>query len=289
MTKQARIVINRRCGPTITLMRQVALRDFDLNLTAVNHVSGIPTIYCGENDGFTWTKPETLLRVEAATGIHNTLVRNWGTIQPTDTVFVKDPNRVGLWRDLRTGEHRSGVYKWIPQKDEWRINVSYGVVNQVLNKNIINEVFGKADATQWSPEEDKEVRKTLIKMGKDIYTLIASEFPLVEHFGLDVIRDRTTGNYYLLEINRANGLNEESCGFLLKGFVNKYFPVRTTTPSPVVVEDDDDEDEMYPDEDLDIDDDDEDIDDITPAQSIQGSNGVLPRELTIGGFRYVRQ
>lgn len=219
---KANIVYNGINRPTVDNLVLVGKNVFDIDFNIKKRTlvyieeDTTPTIYCGKFDQFHLDKPETLEYLKDI--IDNTLITDVTTLNKNDVVVVKEPLRIMLYKDT----HDHILYKHINNKSEWRINVSYGKVNQILNKNIKNEPFGKADLTQWTPETDKEVRKILKEYAHKIYDKVHADYPRIEHFGLDIIRDNTDNKYYLLELNRANGLNEESCVYLLAGFIENY-------------------------------------------------------------------
>jgi hypothetical protein len=214
---KANIVYNGINRPTVDLLVKVGKEKFDIDFKIRNWHKYAPTICCGKDDDFTMNKKQTLEYLKDI--MYNTILTLdvTATLDKNTVVVVKNPTRIMLFRDVI-----GNCYRYIVNKSEWRINISYGKVNQILNKNIRNEPFGKADLTQWTPEEDKKVRKTLIDYAKNIYTKINKDYPRIEHFGLDIIRNNDDNKYYLLELNRANGLNEESCEYLLNGFVQTY-------------------------------------------------------------------
>ena len=64
--------------------------------------------------------------------------------------------------------------------------------------------------------------KQLIKYIEGIVQVLRDEeYTEVEHFGVDIIRDNTTGQFYFLELNLAHALNEENCFFFLRGYFEK--------------------------------------------------------------------
>jgi hypothetical protein len=215
---KANIVYNGINRPTVDNLINVGKEIFDIDFKRVLHYvdNDLPTIYCGKFDKFYLDKPQTLEYLKDI--IDNTLITDVTTLNKNDVVVLKEPLRIMLYKDT----HDHILYKYINNKSEWRINVSYNKVNQILNKNLKNEPFGKADLTQWTPEQDKKVRKILKDYAHKIYDKVHTDYPRIEHFGLDIIRDDITNKYYLLELNRANGLNEESCIYLLDGFVENY-------------------------------------------------------------------
>lgn len=233
--KKANIFYVSKNKPTVDLMVKVGKEKFDIEFSPVTNsfLSSYPAIYCGLNDNFDLSKDETLEFLEDV--MENTMVID-GELGDYDLAIVKENGTTSLklFKDIDMDNYDDiSIYRYIKNKNEWRINVSYGVINQVLNKNIGSEIFGKADITQWTAETDKEVRTELIDYAKDIWALINEAYPKIEHFGIDIIQDKDDGTYYLLEVNRANGLNEESVEYLLKGFVKKYF---NTTTSQYTVE-----------------------------------------------------
>jgi hypothetical protein len=214
---KANIIYNRRCKPTIDILTKIGKEKFNIDFSVLFHYQNndLPTIYFGKFDQFALDKADTLEYLSNI--MPNTLVDVGVELDKNTIVVAKNPTRILLFKDCN-----EVCYNYIINKSEWRINVSYGKINQILNKNIVNEPFGKADLTQWTPETDKAVRKILIDYSKKIYDKIHGFYPRIEHFGLDIIRDNTNNQYYLLELNRANGLNEESCEYLLNGFINTY-------------------------------------------------------------------
>lgn len=178
-----------------------------------------PVIRYGIDDGFDLGKKELLLFVENI--IPNTMVSR-SSLGDYETVVVKENGRtiVCLNKDAGTAQR----YRFILNKIEWRINYSYGVVNNVLNKNLLpGEVFGKVgDESRWTSEQSSSIRRTLIDYTKRIGEKVCSRYPLVTHFGLDIIQDTSDGRFYLLELNRAHSLNEEGCYLLFKRFIEHH-------------------------------------------------------------------
>lgn len=179
----------------------------------------------GSRDGFDLNKKETLLLLENV--IPNTLLSaedlaEIKAVNPTLPLIVKNPTRLMIARDVPIG---TTAYLYVENKSEWRVNYSFGKVNNIFNKNITpTTIFGKADSTTWTVEEDKKIRGTLIRFTKAIAEIITRDYPSVTHFGLDIIMDNSNGEFYLLELNRAHSLNDESCYLFLKGYVEQYIP-----------------------------------------------------------------
>lgn len=178
------------------------------------------TIFYGDLDDYDLTKPSFLQFV--ADIVPNTMVLR-ADLGDYDTVVVKESGGrtvVCLNKDGGTNQR----YKFVMRKQEWRVNFSFGIVNQVLCKNLTSgEVFGKVgDDSRWSVEQDSGVRRHLTQLTKQIGQRIAERFPKVLHFGIDFIRDNDTNTFYILELNRANSRNEENCKWLFEHFLANY-------------------------------------------------------------------
>lgn len=142
-------------------------------------------------------------------------------LNQNEPVILKNPTRLVCKKDVDWYDAGGEVYRFIKEKEEWRVNYSFGKVNSILNKNITNQPFGKANLTDWSVERDSGIRMVLIFLTKRIAERISSLYPDVTHFGIDFIRDKTDNKIYFLELNRAHALNEEGVRRLLKGYVEK--------------------------------------------------------------------
>lgn len=184
-----------------------------LNLDASN------TIFYGDKDDWDMTKPQFLEFV--ADLIPNTMV-NREDLDDYDSVVTKRNSVTTI--SLNKDAGNSQRYRFVHPKQEWRVNYSYGVVNQVLNKNLTNsQIFGKVgNNSHWSVEQDSETRGYLTRLTKQIGERVAQRFPKVRHFGLDIIKDTITNQFYMLELNRANSRNEENCKWLIEHFLNHH-------------------------------------------------------------------
>lgn len=220
MVINVNLVYNKKAGDTINRMIDIARNSLGIIFHKVLSDDGrytinnnYPVLRYGVGDGFNLSKSE---QCELFVDIIPNTITNRDNLQPYDVVVVKNPTRIMLHKDVKSGLTE---YKYISNKSEWRVNYSYGVVNSVYNKNLeSNTIFGKADITQWSYETDKTVRKYLIDTTKSIALLLSTNYPLLKHFGIDIIRDNDTGTYYFLELNKAHSLNDENIMFFLKGF-----------------------------------------------------------------------
>ena len=226
----AYIIENSKASKTIELLKKVS-EDNGIKLLKMpqnNLIKDLPILRYGCGDGFDLTKLEQLKYFEeiiSNTAIIGDDIDN-NIINDYDVVIVKNPTRVCLFKDVDEDINidDDGIYKYIPDKTEWRINYSFGKVNSVFNKNLTpSTIFGKADITEWSVETNPEIRRILIDFTKKIGEKVSKDYPLLEHFGLDIIKDNITGKYYLLELNKAHSLNAEGCQYLIQGFKQKYF------------------------------------------------------------------
>ena len=127
-----------------------------------------------------------------------------------------------LYKDAK--KLHTTLYKYIKNKKEWRINYSFGLINNILQKQLDGNVFGKQHNCEWIRETNKQTRKFLIDKTREIANKLKENgYTKLKHFGLDIIKDLDTETYYFLELNKANGLNEESAYYLLKGFLRENF------------------------------------------------------------------
>ncbi len=101
--------------------------------------------------------------------------------------------------------------EFIPERDEWRVNV-FG--NRVLTAYSKNAVAGEP-STNLSPRRSYS---RLSSLPNDVVqiALEARRRAEVEFAGVDVIRDRRTGRYYVLELNAAPGMSRETLSRLVE-------------------------------------------------------------------------
>jgi hypothetical protein len=209
------IVYNNRAKETAQRILKAGKElDISWNTKSQDFNDTSPTLYYGISD-FNLSKDEQARLFEEI--IPNTIldVENYDIIKPYDLIIMKNPTRLLLWKDAK---NLNGTkYLYVKNKDEWRINYSYGKVRGVFNKNIKDNVFGKADITQWSSEQNPDIREFLTCLTKEIAGVV-EKYDL-RSFGLDIIRDNTTGEFLFLELNQANSLGEEQCLYFLKGYL----------------------------------------------------------------------
>lgn len=208
---------NPKAKETIERMKKVANEVFntDLRTKEEDWEEQFPTIHYGIS-GFDMTKSEQAQYFEDI--LPNTIVidDNYDVLQDHDYVIMKNPTRIMLWKDAK--KEQGTKYLYIKNKVEWRINYAFGKVNSIFNKNIGNEIFGKSNITQWTPETDETIRATL----KDITLKIAKKVDAYNNgiplrsFGLDIIYDINNNEYLFLELNQANSLSEKGCEFYLQ-------------------------------------------------------------------------
>jgi len=230
------LLYNPKASETKDRLVQVASEVYDINLLPCNNIRKLvplvnsvysrtgrypKVIKYGVDDGFNLSKSEQLVLVDDI--IKNTIA-DINSLEDTSTIMLKPPTMVTTFKEFKKLPDRGSkeVYNYVSNKSEWRVNYSFGVVNSIYNKNLTRDtIFGKADVTQWTYEQDRKIRGTLIKYTKAIAQRLLDEgYDELKHFGLDIIRDNTTGEYYLLELNKAHALNEENCEFFLKGWIN---------------------------------------------------------------------
>ena len=227
------ILYNTKASETVHRMKEL-VKSQNINLILIKESSqiksNIPIIYYGSGDGFNLSKEDQCVLFEDV--IDNTLINSEEEVGDYDVVVVKNPTRIMLGKDYLNEDTDESGYKYITNKSEWRVNYSFGKVNSVYNKNLLpNTIFGKADITHWSYETDESVRKLLIDTVKGIASIISEDYPKLQHFGIDIIRNNDDGTYYFLELNKAHSLNDENCQFFIKGFLE----LNNLTIPPVVV------------------------------------------------------
>jgi len=229
--KEINFVFSSKAIETAKLMKEIAQREFNISLNMYKNNSELdlcdedkPTIYYGFGDYFDLDKDETAEMVSEFDILPNTILKDTDDIEDYDTILVKNPTRIMLYKDAKNLNET--IYKYIKNKKEWRINYSWGRVNAILLKDLDNNPFGKQRNCEWVRENSNNVRTFLREITKQIAELLD-----LEHFGLDIIYDIDNGIYYFLEVNRANGLNEEGCYYFLRGFLDKigwYYEERDT-------------------------------------------------------------
>lgn len=220
--KTIRVLFHPVAIDTARMLKKVSEEKFGIRCILSNRIKEFnpdtPILYYGIGDGWNYNKKEACELFNDI--IPNTIVSDIETLEDFDTILLKEPLRIMLWKDARQINH-SEVYRFIPNKDEWRVNYSFGKVNSVLRKVLGNNIFGKHKNCEWVVETDKHVRKPLIQYTKQIAQKLQElGYEKITHFGIDFIRDRDTGTFYFLELNRANGLGEKSCELLLNNFIN---------------------------------------------------------------------
>lgn len=113
------------------------------------------------------------------------------------------------------GSERSLHYdlfqEFIPERDEWRVNVFGDKVLTAYSKNAVNG----------SPVTDLSPRRNYYRLSSlpnDVVqiALEARRRAGVDFAGVDVIRDRGTGRYYVLELNAAPGMSKETLSRLIQ-------------------------------------------------------------------------
>jgi len=242
---KAIIKYNKKASETVDRLVEVARTKFGIELIKCDEIRSLEdckrqhntdkVILYGSKDDFNLSKEEQCEYFEEI--IDNTLIQ--GEPEDYELVIVKNPTCLMLGKDWKRLDTDESCYHYISNKNEWRINYSYGKVNSVYNKNLTpTTIFGKADITQWTYERDMEIRKYLITTVKLMAEKLRTEYPKLEHFGIDIIQDRVSGEFYFLELNKAHSLNEENCEFFLKGWIEKnnlsvVQPIsRAITPTP---------------------------------------------------------
>lgn len=214
-----KLIGNKKASETIKRLKEVGTRDFGITWTEDNYEN---VLNYGVSD-FCFSKSEQAELFEDI--IENTIINEEEILEndnlsfPDDytLVVMKNPTRVMLWKDAKSIEGTK--YLYIKNKEEWRINYSFGKVRSVLNKNVADNFFGKASITQWTVENNPTVREVLIKLTKDIAKEV-QEISNLKSFGLDIIKDKNSDTYYFLELNQANSLNESDCKFFLQGYMD---------------------------------------------------------------------
>lgn len=225
-----RIVHNNKGIETVRLVEKSLLSKGHKVLVSTNVDGSFKStfkLFYGAGDNLELSKGQQVKLFEDI--IPNTLMDDGDILSPTSLVVMKNPTRIMCYKDTRgiVGDK----YLYISNKSEWRVNYSFGVVNNIFNKNLTpTDTFGKANLTQWTPEEDRKIRGTLIDITKKIAQRLKDKGYNTQHFGLDIIRDETDGTYYLLELNRAHSLSAES----VELFVNSM--LRSISNKGVVVE-----------------------------------------------------
>lgn len=147
--------------------------------------------------------PNTLM---SESEIEDLIESKWWT-----NVVLKNNTRITLIKNVKEKDLQYGVYKYIPNKSEWRINYSFGKVNNIFKKKLNN--FPLGNAASLTPELDEELRRRLTEYTKQIASVAG-----VQNFGLDILRDDTTNTFYFLELNKANSLTPNTAPFFLKGY-----------------------------------------------------------------------
>ncbi len=177
------------------------------------------TIFYGAGDDYDLSKKSFLEFI--ADIIPNTLTTR-DALGEFDSVVIKENNRTIICLNKDGGSNQR--YKFYPRKTEWRVNYSYGKVNNVLNKNLlVGELFGKVgDNSRWTKENNSLTRQYLTDITKQIGERVVQRYPKVKHFGIDFIRNNDDDKFYILELNRANSRNLENCQFLLENFLDNY-------------------------------------------------------------------
>jgi hypothetical protein len=199
---------NDVAGITARRLIEVARRRGILLLTE-NHEDNLPELKYGISN-------LSLSKSEQAKEFGKILPNTIIVMKDHDVVVMKNPTRVLLWQDAK--RQNGTKYKYIKNKEEWRINYSFGRITAIQNKNIGDNIFGKADITQWTGERDSLVISNLTKITNDIAKRV-HEISDLKAFGLDIIRDKNTGQFYFLELNQANSLSERQLDCYLDGFL----------------------------------------------------------------------
>lgn len=106
--------------------------------------------------------------------------------------------------------------EFIPERDEWRVNVFGDRVLTAYSKNVVSGT----PATDLSPRRNYY---RLSSLPNDVVqiALEARRRAGVEFAGVDVIRDRRTGRYYVLELNAAPGMSRETLLRLVEEIGNR--------------------------------------------------------------------
>jgi len=219
--KEINFVFSSKAIETAKLMKEIARNSFNLKLNMYKNTTDIDlrddnneTIYYGFGDNFDLNKDETAELIDEFDILPNTIIKDDDEIDDFDTILIKNPVRIMLYKDAK--DLYETMYKFIKNKKEWRINYSWGKVNSILLKNLDGNVFGKQKNCNWLREDNRNTRDFLREITKQIADVLD-----LEHFGLDIIYDIDENIYYFLEVNRANGLNEEGCYYFLRGFMDK--------------------------------------------------------------------
>jgi len=231
--KQVKLFYSPRASKTVSLICKIGLDEYGIEFIPLKNgivraklkkyypnINYLPELRYGIDSMNGVFKVEQLKLFKEI--IDNTLIKSedeWDTLSNNEPVILKNPTRLICKKDVNWFGENGEVYRFIKDKDEWRVNYSFGKVNSILNKNITNQPFGKVDLTEWTVERDAKIRSVLIYVAKRVAEVVGEQFPDVKHFGLDIIMDRADGKMYLLELNRAHALNEEGVRFLLNGFV----------------------------------------------------------------------
>jgi hypothetical protein len=160
------------------------------------------------------TKPEQAREVTNAGILPNTLYskEEIKELPFYKNIIQKNPTRIIIKRNMTP---KTAVYRYIPNKSEWRINCAFNKVNNVLRKDLMGYPLG--NAAPLHPETDPKTREELIKFAKDIMALVE-----LQNFGLDIIRDESDGKYYFLELNQANQLTESTAYYFLRTYFEQY-------------------------------------------------------------------
>lgn len=208
------IVGNNKAKETIERLKNIGETKF--NITWSGEEGSDAILNYGISD-FNIPKEEQALLFEEV--LPNTILspENYNILKDTDLIIMKNPTRILLWKDAK--HSRGTKYLYLQDRIEWRINYSYGQVHSILNKNIDKTtLFGKADVTQWTAEENLHLREKLRNFVLSIARIVEQGSNL-KSFGVDIIFDRKSETFYFLELNQANSLGEKGCEWFLKGYL----------------------------------------------------------------------
>jgi hypothetical protein len=197
---------NYELPPTRTILGRPRIYDYALNYGFTDTPSPFALMNKREQAEEVTRRgimPNTLLNVEQ---IEQLMETKWWT-----NVVLKNNTRITLIKNVKARDLDSGVYKYIPHKSEWRINYSFGRINNVFRKQLNGLPLG--NAASLTPETDGVIRETLIGFTRRI-----AELASLQNFGLDILRDDDTGIYYFLELNKANALTVNTAPFFIRGF-----------------------------------------------------------------------
>lgn len=215
-----KIKINKNsiAAETIKRLMEVGSKEYDIQWVEEysNENEILPVINYGISD-FSLSKKEQAELFEEV--LPNTIIKeeNYEVLNDYDVVVMKEPTRVLLWKDAK--KERGTKYLYVKEKMEWRVNYAFGKIITILNKNIGTEIFGKSHLSKWSIERDIAFVDCLTKFTNDIAKIVFNTSNDLKSFGLDIMYDLRNQEWYFLELNQANSMNEGTCRDFLDAFM----------------------------------------------------------------------